>query len=184
MKLLILDIDRVVFDTNSFFDYLKNFVKMHGFSWEEVVKRAEREGRKELSGILKIISSKCDVNEVLEKLKAYVLPNANEIIEGARNLGYEVVFLSVGDGYQLKKVENLGAPAIVVSSSKEKLEKLREFAESFEVVYIDDKRGIVEKARELGIKAYQAVWFLDESYKKNALPDALKKPEQILEVLR
>ena len=51
-----------------------------------------------------------------------------------------------------------------------------------DLIFIDDKKTVVTKMNANGIESFQALWFLDENYRKNCFDKHLNKAREILDL--
>jgi len=181
MEIAVFDLDRVLFDTNAYMKEIKRRMREKGIDPEKIFREAVRNGRKDLSTIYKAVSRICDPEELLfSGVEKFVPENVRQMVKKIREK-FDIAVVSVGDGLQKRKLKVLNVRKVVlVRSDDEKIEIVREI---MPVVFVDDKREIVERAREEGINAFQAVWFLDRNFRRRAMGDALQSPEEVLEVM-
>ena len=90
----------------------------------------------------------------------------------------------MGDGYQSKKISGLDIDGLfVVNSDSKKIEIAKALHEKYrDLIFIDDKKTVVEKMNANGIESFQALWFLDEKYRKNSFDKHFNKAREILEI--
>jgi len=181
MEVAAFDLDRVLFDTNAYMKEIRRRMERRGIDPERVFRKAEIEGRKDLSTIYKVLGKYGAASLLLEGISDFIPKSIRDLIEELKKKFF-VVVVSVGDDLQKKKIDCLNIEKFFfVKSDKEKIDIVKMIDPVF---FVDDKREVVEKLRKDGIRAYQAVWFLDENYKRKALKDALRSPREILEIAK
>jgi hypothetical protein len=174
------DVDRVVFDTNTFMQKVNEALAESGTSIEELSEKGEN--RKDIGALFRNMTSKLGT-ETAEKIlfkniKSFVSPEIKEIACQIVAEGHKVAVISVGsDGYQEVKLAEFPCWRIcIVPGDAGKVDKALEIGVN---IFVDDKIWVVNSMREKGINAYQALWFLDEKHRENCLPDALATPEDL-----
>jgi hypothetical protein len=176
---LALDLDRVIFDTNTYFRSLDGRLKSLGTSFEQVF-RGET-GRKGID----ILFDRLALDFGPEKAREVVFSGmaghlSREVARVARKVtgsGGKVFIVSVGNRYQLDKVK--GFPCDDVFVVADDTEKVRRAASLKPALFVDDKRWVVEQLRGRGVDARQALWFLDEEHRQGAMEDALDGPDEL-----
>lgn len=178
-----LDLDRVIFDTNSYFQCIDSRLEPHGTSMREIFSR--NGNRKDLGvlfeALVRMVGKKEADRVLFEGVREFVHPEMKVLADLVISRGGRVVVVSVGDGLQTRKLEGFPYSEIFpVVNDDEKVRAVRSLGLP---LFVDDKRKIVERLRAGGTRAYQAVWFLDNKHRKGALVDSLSGPSQLREIV-
>lgn len=180
---LALDLDRVIFDTNEYFKHIDSQLAPLGTSMGDIF--SKNGGRKDLGCLYDDLSrrfGKEKAEEVLFKdTQRFLNKEIVDIAEWVMSRDGRVVIISVGDSHQKCKLR--GFPHSEIFPVHSDGEKLRAALSLKVPIFIDDKRSVIERLRSRGINAHQAVWFLDEKHRQDALEGALKTPAELKEVL-
>jgi len=188
MSTIALDLDRVLFDTNKYFISLRERFKQHNLDFSEVVRKSEDCGRKDLTTMVNIVSE--DIGKVnAEKLffddvHLFWEGGVAEIFDQLRTKFDKIFVITVGDGYQSKKITGLDIDGIfVVDCDHKKIEIASALHKKYpDLIFIDDKLSVVKEMDKLGIKTFQALWFLDEKYRQEKFDTHFNKAIDILEI--
>ena len=182
MEGVALDLDRVLFDTDAYVEELRKRLAERGLSFDDIVREAMVDGRRDICRLYEIASRRIgDAGEVFfSGMGRFVPPSIREVV-GELKRRARVFVVTVGCEMQRRKIEELGLKVFVVDNAEEKISRVKELGAG---IFIDDKREIVERAREEGINAWQAVWFLRGERRKNLMEDALTDPFQLLELVK
>ena len=167
------DLDRVLFDTNSYFESINARLKKKNTSIDKIFHGTS--GRKDLDTLYNILYQRFGKNfadrTLLLCMKAFTSQKLQKLIEDLKKRGHEVYIVSVGGRYQKKKAEFLPQNKVyVVGNDTEKVRVAEELKLDY---FFDDKIVVVEMMQNKGINAFQALWYLDEDRQKNAHQNAL-----------
>lgn len=188
MPTIALDLDRVLFDTNLYLEELRERFKGAGLDFEEVAKRSAIQGRKDLSTMVGVVASKVGKARAeqifFDGATEFWAGGAAEIFQDIRSRFSAVFVVTVGDGYQSRKIKGLDIDGIfVVDSDQAKVDVASALAEKYpNMVFVDDKASVVGDLSKQGVQAFQALWFLDPEHRKGALKNSLNKPSQLLDL--
>jgi hypothetical protein len=174
-----LDLDRVIFDTNTYFKSLDSRLHEVGKSFDEIFR--DIPGRKSIDHLFDVLlkdSHEAEVRRILfGEVDKHMSKKMKSIAASVIAVGGDVFIVSVGNRYQLEKL--VGFPHSKVFIVKSDDDKVRKVASMGVDVFVDDKAHVINELRTRGVNAFQALWFLDEAHQKDALRDALKTPQEL-----
>ncbi len=174
------DLDRVLFDTNSYFRELERALNEKGTSLEVVF--AGNYGRKDLDflyGSLVEMFGKEEAERIaFGNVGRFINRELASLMGELRERGDRIYIITVGGRHQKRKAEELPARFVLVKSDYEKAERAASLRVS---LFVDDKASVVEEMRARGISAVQAAWYLDET--RPRMPDALSSPGGLRKLL-
>ena len=183
MSAIALDLDRVIFNTNEYFHSLDGRLHKVGKSFEEVFKNTP--GRKSIDHLFDVLLEDTHEAEVRRLLFGNVDDHMSKkmksIAASVIANGGDIFIVSVGNRYQLEKL--VGFPhskVFIVKNDDDKIEKAAAMGVD---LFVDDKTAVIRGLRARDIRAFQALWFLDEEHRKDTLPDALKTPKDLEAVI-
>jgi hypothetical protein len=177
------DLDRVIFDTNAYFDSLDTRLRDIDKSFDEIFR--DTPGRKSIDHLFDVLredTHEAEVRRILfGRVDDHLSLKMKSISASVIANGGDIFIVSVGNCYQLEKL--VGFPhsqVFVVKNDEDKMEKAASMGVD---LFVDDKPSVVKGLRARGINALQALWFLDIEHRENALPDALDTPEELESVI-
>ncbi|HDR53694.1 MAG TPA: hypothetical protein ENN60_03430 [archaeon] len=188
MPAIALDLDRVLFDTNRYMDILRERLRLKGLSFDAVANRSAVFGRKDLTNMVRVVAEQIGKSEAEALFFTDILHlwegGAAGVFSQIREKFEKVFVVTVGDGYQSRKISGLDIDGIfVVSNDNEKVNIASALHQKYpDLVFVDDKAEVISRMSECGIRGFQACWFLDEAHQSNALPNRLTRPEELLEL--
>ena len=177
------DLDRVIFDTNAYFRSLDSRLRGIGRSFEEVFEGVS--GRKSIDYLFDVLMrdfNEAEVRRILfSGVDEHMSKELKSIAASVIANGGDIFIVSVGNRHQLEKL--VGFPHSRVFIVKGDDDKVKKVAALGVDIFVDDKAAVVKKLRSMGVRAFQALWFLDEEHRRGALVDALKKPSELEELV-
>ncbi len=186
MQVVALDLDRVLFDTNRYFVLLRKRLSDVNLDFDEVAKKSANLGRKDLTTMVKVVSEEVGMevaeNLFFKKVKQFWKGGVAEIFNSLREKFDKIFVVTVGDGYQSRKISGLDVDNIfVVDSDDRKIQVVCALHEKYpNLIFVDDKLSVVKALSKKGIRSYQALWFLDEAHKKEKFDKHLNKARELL----
>ncbi|TRO61929.1 hypothetical protein E2P64_00125 [Candidatus Bathyarchaeota archaeon] len=176
-----LDLDRVIFDTNTYFHSLEDRLHEVGKSFKEIFK--DTPGRKSIDHLFDILKRDFHEVEIRQILfgdaDSHMSKKMKSIAASVIAVGGDIFIVSVGNRYQLEKL--VGFPhskVFIVKGDGDKVEKAAAMGVD---LFVDDKASVVKELRARGVNALQALWFLDDEHQRDALRDALRTPDELEE---
>ncbi|MBR9682006.1 MAG: hypothetical protein GOV00_04385 [Candidatus Altiarchaeota archaeon] len=188
MSVIALDLDRVLFDTNKYLVFLRKKFEETNLNFDDVVSKSADRGRKDLTTMVNIVAEELGKeraeNLFFENVETFWKNGLAEIFKPLREKFDKIFVITVGDGYQSRKISGLDLDGIfVVDCDDKKVKVACALHEKYpDLIFIDDKPSVVNAMIAKDIKSLQAMWFLDEEHRKNPLDAHLNKAVEILEI--
>ncbi len=167
------DLDRVIFDTNAYVKRVNENLRYQKLTIEQIFEGTK--GRKDLGFLFADLTERFGRREaerfLFNRLERYIHKRLKELATFLITRGAEIKVITVGDEHQRRKINGFPCSEVILASDDNKKVELAVL--NGINIFIDDKKSVIEAMRKKGIKAFQALWFLDDKHKNDVLFDAL-----------